>query len=231
LSEENKNEKDKHKIVPFIIRVPKWLLEAYDKTCPNGRPEPIRGFMRERVATHGGTIQVNYDELLSQETKHKAEMDRLSKNEKIGKVLYLVLKDGPLRVEYISQIIMDLIEYEVKETDAFSKYDVENCIQFLEVNRELESVLQQIKNYRVAKYGIFETETKEQRNKRHYVPLALRDHNCEFYETDEDHKSRLQKEMEEQEAENREEQQEREKWLAENSDEEEDDNEEEWEEH
>jgi hypothetical protein len=235
-NEKDEDDKDKYKMVPIIIRVQKWLLEAYDKTCTSGRPEPIRTFMRERVATYGGKIPVNFEELKADADKHKAEMENLRKNNpKIERLLFRVHKKD-VEGEHIPLVIEELTNnFKILEAkqweEKFDDYDVLQTVFYLKEKQAFEDAKRRLKKYLTAGNGI--VEQKEPEQKQCYIPIAeiCDDSTCGIYHTKLEHQEQQRKEQEKWEAEEREEQLEREKWEAEHSDEDEDDEdfeEEEW---
>jgi hypothetical protein len=252
--EKNEEDKDKYKLMLVTIRVPKWLLEAFDKTVPpSGRAEAVRQWMRDRVATYGGKMPVNEEQLKLQLDKNRQEVAKLERNNKIWSVLNLVLRQEPaifrpeerqkrveesLKPEYIPQILKDLAKYKPRANDNFDRCDVLDTIYYLQAKQELAKNVQQIDSYLAIKLGVNEsehTEQKDNKEERPYVPLNQRNSECEFYETTEQFEARRQKEREEKEAEERERAEQERKWREEhpgydedNDDEEEEEDEDEW---
>jgi hypothetical protein len=213
-----------------IIRVPKDLLEAFDKTCQKGeRAEKIRDMMRKEAANYNGQAPpVSYAKLKAQANKYRQEMEQLKKNPNLDTVADRVLKEEQLQVSWIPRLIKDLLNYRPQPGDEFNRYDVEDFISYLEARLKLEKVLQQIKHHRAIKYGKQETEQQNDKvkEKEYIPPFDLCDSGCGLYETKAEHDAREQKELEEREREEEEEQAKRDAEHSEDDDDEEEEDDE-----
>ena len=201
------SENEKNQIVTF--RVPKGLLESFDKSCLEGgdRAEKLRTMIMQEAEKSGGQTQVpgNYEKLKSDADGCRREMDRLKRamGSKLNAVETVALNFAPLAAENVPMITQKLCSYLIEPQDGFDRGDVEDYIEFLEVLQKHDSLLKEIDSYRKARFGAAEPEktlggSTEQKTsthskdgkgrKRHINPKELCA--CGLFEKQEEHNRR-----------------------------------------
>jgi len=190
----------------ITVRVPKVLLQAFDKTTSDKeRTKTVREMMEQRVGqfSNGQPIAMNYEKLKSQTDDCRREMERMRKvlNDRKVAVERVALREIPLSVENIPSIIEYIRKYVrsgIKSTDGFSKYNVEDYISFLEAMKRHDEVQGELDKCRDAKLGavaVTKTENdstgkaKAVKKERRYI--APEDKcGCGVYELKEEHNPR-----------------------------------------
>jgi hypothetical protein len=145
----------------ITVRVPKELLQAFDKTTPDKeRTKTVRDMMEQRVVQFSGgqPLAMNLEKLKAQTDDSRREMERLRKvlNDRKGAVERVALREIPLTIENIPAIIQYIREYVrkgIKAQDGFSTYNVEDYISFLEAMKNHDEVQRDLDKCRDAKPG------------------------------------------------------------------------------
>ena len=207
------SEDEKNQMV--VVRVPKEVLESFDKTCPKGlRAERIRELMQQEAEKAGNQVQikVNYEKLKSDADRCRREMERLEKvmDSKKVAVERVALRSIPLEAENIPLIIQQLHSYSIKPEDDFDRGDAEDYIQDLEFMQTHANLLKELDIYRKANFETSKSISSESptpptsgKLKRRYIgPHDLC--GCGIYETRAEHNSRCLKILDETNRHNRE---------------------------
>ena len=190
----------------ITVRVPKELLQAFDKTTPDKeRTKTVRELMEQRVLqfSNGQPLAVNYEKLKSEADGYRRDMERLRKvlNDRKYAVERVAVREIPLTVENIPSIIEYIREYVrkgIKAQDGFSTYNVEDYISFLEAMKNHDDVQGELDKCRDAKLGavaVAKTENgspgkaKAVKKERRYIAPEDRC-GCGVYETKAEHNPR-----------------------------------------
>ncbi len=193
--DENKTEPqstdDSNKIVKVLVRVPKDILDAYDKDVPEkGRNKSIVEMMTKK-ATEGGNGEAvaaaSYEKLAKEAEDVRRDMERIKKAlgprlQAIRRVALTNLAETP---ENIPKIIKLIDRYEIKERDGFTHLHRLDYIRFLEQTLNHSKLEGKIKPFKDAKYkdvdlGNSQIETGSTKGKskkdqpRRYIPPEQR---------------------------------------------------------